>query len=275
MAFNVNLEASVALSLIAAGAYFGAASMLWKKISLRRGQRGFGEWSNPLWVFAMTLHAIALFSLLHSNQGLDMAFFKSASLLTLIIAFFLYLSCLRNPLEILAFIILPITALLLLIASFSGNQRIVNASGPGVQAHIVLSLLAYSLLSIAALQALMLAWQGQQLRHNPSHFLIAHLPPLEAMESFLFTLINSGFILLSASLLSGWLYHDDLLAQHLAHKTVFSLIAWLSFAVLVGGRLLRNWRGAWVLRLTISGIVFLILAYFGSKLVLEYILHRV
>lgn len=275
MTLKLYLEGNLALSLIAAGAYFGAASLLWKGMGQTASQNT-KTWALCLWGLALIIHAVTLFSLLYSSRGLDMAFLKSASLVAWIIALFLLLSCLRHRLEILAFFILPATAVLLLSAYFSATRHFVaDSNSLGVQVHIVLSLLAYSLLSFGAFQALALAWHDHQLRKNPSHFLIARLPSLEAMEAFLFILINSGFILLSAGIVSGWLYHEDLMAQHLAHKTVFSIIAWLIFAWLIVGRLLYGWRGRRVLRLTIAGVSFLVLAYFGSKLVLEYILHRV
>ena len=276
MTLSLHLGPTFALSMIAAGAYFGTASLLWKNLAVAYTDKKTTEWRSYLWVFAMAVHGMALFHLLYTSQGLDMAFFKSASLVSLIMVFFLFLSCRRNPLEILASVILPLTAVLLLIAYFSTNQHIIPiATRTGVQVHIVLSLLAYSLLSFAALQAVVLAWQDHQLRKNPSHFLIACLPPLDAMEAFLLTLINSGFVLLSAGIITGWLYHEDIFAQHLAHKTVFAIIAWLIFAVLIGGRQLYRWRGTRIVHLTILGIFFLVLAYFGSKLVLEYILQGV
>jgi ABC-type uncharacterized transport system permease subunit len=95
------------------------------------------------------------------------------------------------------------------------------------------------------------------------------------MENLLFQMLTAGFILLSLSLFSGILFLEDLFAQHLAHKTVFSIIAWLVFGTLLWGRWRFGWRGRTAIRWTLSGFFFLMLAYFGSKLVLEIVLQRV
>jgi len=88
-------------------------------------------------------------------------------------------------------------------------------------------------------------------------------------------LLTIGFLLLTLSLLSGALFLENLFAQHLVHKTVLSIIAWIVFAVLLSGRWFYGWRGRTAIRYTLSGFVILMLAYFGSKLVLELILQRV
>lgn len=94
------------------------------------------------------------------------------------------------------------------------------------------------------------------------------------MESLLFQLITVGFILLSVTLISGFFFLEDLFAQHVAHKTLLSLIAWCVFGVLLWGRWRFGWRGQTAIRWTLSGFGFLVLAFFGSKLVLELILRR-
>ena len=66
----------------------------------------------------------------------------------------------------------------------------------------------------------------------------------------------------------------DMLAQHLAHKTVLSVIAWLIFGVLLWGRWRHGWRDRTAVRLSLAGFMVLGLAYFGSKLVLEVVLER-
>ena len=94
------------------------------------------------------------------------------------------------------------------------------------------------------------------------------------MESLLFKLITTGFLLLSVSLISGLLFINDIFAQHLLHKTVLSIMAWLVFGLLLWGRWRYGWRGSLAVRMTLAGIVLLLLGYFGSKLVLEVFLGR-
>jgi ABC-type uncharacterized transport system permease subunit len=94
------------------------------------------------------------------------------------------------------------------------------------------------------------------------------------LEDLLFKLITAGFVLLTVSLGSGMVFIDDIFAQHLVHKTLLSILAWLVFAILLWGRWRYGWRGSVAVRLTLVGIVLLLLSYFGSKFVLENILGR-
>jgi len=141
--------------------------------------------------------------------------------------------------------------------------------------HILSSIIAFSLLTIAAFQSLLLALQNRQLKsRNPGRLMLA-FPPLQAMESLLFQMISAGVFFLSISLLSGFIFIEDLFAQHLVHKTILSIIAWVIFSSLLIGRKRYGWRGKKAIRLTLYGFVSLLLAYFGSKLMLELILQRV
>jgi ABC-type uncharacterized transport system permease subunit len=93
------------------------------------------------------------------------------------------------------------------------------------------------------------------------------------MESLLFGFIWAGWVLLSMSLISGWIFVENLFAQHLVHKTLLACLAWIVFSVLLWGRNRLGWRGHQAIRWTLAGFCLLMLAYFGSKLVREYILH--
>jgi ABC-type uncharacterized transport system permease subunit len=141
-----------------------------------------------------------------------------------------------------------------------------------VALHIILSVLASATFTIAAIQALLLATLVRQLKHRQTSGLIDALPPLQTMEQLLFELLWAGITLLSASIIVGFIFVDDLFAQHLAHKTVFSLIAWVVFAGLLVGRHRFGWRGKTAVRWTLGGVTLLMLGFFGSKLVLELIL---
>ena len=138
-----------------------------------------------------------------------------------------------------------------------------------LQLHIALSVLGAGLLTLAAVQAVTLAVQDALLHGKSAHRLVQALPPLQTMERALFVLIALGFFMLSLSLLSGLLFVDDLLAQHLAEKTVLSVIAWVLFGGLLWGRWRRGWRGRTAVRWTLAGYGVLILAYFGSKMLLS------
>jgi ABC-type uncharacterized transport system permease subunit len=124
------------------------------------------------------------------------------------------------------------------------------------------------------LQALLLAIQEAHLRNRQPGGIIRSLPPLQTMESLMFQMIGVGFALLTLALVTGILFLQDIFAQHLVHKTVLSIMAWCVFALLLWGRWRFGWRGRVAIRWTVGGFIFLMLAYFGSKLVLELILNR-
>jgi len=140
--------------------------------------------------------------------------------------------------------------------------------------HVLLSMLAYSLLTLASVQALLLAVQDHYLRKRRPGGFIRALPPLMTMEALLFEMIGIGFVLLTLALLSGFAFLENMFAQHLVHKTVLSVVAWMVFGGLLLGRRVWGWRGRKAIVWTLSGFAILILAYFGSKLVLELVLHR-
>jgi len=144
----------------------------------------------------------------------------------------------------------------------------------GLDIHILLSIASYSLLAVAAVQAILLAVQDHHLRNRKPAGFIRALPPLETMENLLFRLIGVGYILLSLSLVSGVHFLDNIFAQHIVHKTVLSIVAWIVFTTLLWGRWRSGWRGRVAIRWTLLGFAILMLAYFGSKLVQELILHR-
>ncbi|MES2682589.1 MAG: cytochrome c biogenesis protein CcsA [Pseudomonadota bacterium] len=140
--------------------------------------------------------------------------------------------------------------------------------------HAALSIFAAGLLTLAAAQALALDLLDRLL-HKPEQLArVLRMPPMQASEDWLFQLIGAGFFVLSLALLSGLIFVDDLFAQHLVHKTALSIVAWLIFGALLLGRKRSGWRGKRAVRWALSGYGALLLAYFGSKLVLEQILGR-
>jgi len=227
------------------------------------------------WASALILHAMALSQSLFTSLGLDLSFFNALSLVGWLVATLLFATTLRQPLESLSIVLLPLIIITLLIDLVAPNlNRQIVAAGTGLQMHVLGSLLAFSILSLAAAQALVLSYQDYHLRNHQLTSWVRHLPPLQHMESFLFQLIWLGFFLLSAALMSGWFFLDDIFAQHLLHKTVLSFLAWVLFAMLLMGRLLAGWRGRKAIHWTLGGFALLVLAYFGSKMVLEIILLK-
>lgn len=150
----------------------------------------------------------------------------------------------------------------------TASSSVLSAS---LKIHILLSLLAYAALTLAALQALSYALQDRAL-HRGSH--PKGRPPLQVMENLAFQLLRLGFALLCASIATGFLFVDNFTAQHLVHKAVLSIVAAGLFGLLLLGRALWGWRGRKAMRWMAGAYLSLLLAYFGSKLVLEQILGR-
>lgn len=144
----------------------------------------------------------------------------------------------------------------------------------GMLSHIALSVTAYSLFTLAAIQAVLLYLQNRQLKQNYNSVLIRNLPPLQTMESLLFELVWAGVVMLILAIVTGALFIDDLFAQDLAHKTLFSLLSLIVFIALLIGRYTKGWRGITASRWTLAGCALLMLAFYGSKFVLELIFHR-
>ncbi|PCK01021.1 MAG: phosphohydrolase [Alteromonadaceae bacterium] len=218
-------------------------------------------------------HAVSVYATIFTPEGLMLGFFRVASLIFLVINLLVGFSCLRKPLHNLFAFILPLTAISLIVSLvFESPVTQSNTLDNGMMAHILLSLIAYSLLTIASLQALLLAYQNKQLKARHFHNVIGILPPVETMEKLLFELVWAGFIFLSLSVGSGTLYIENILEQHLSHKMVFSVLSWVIYAVLLLGRHFLGWRGKLAVQCIIGGFIALMLSYFGSKLVIEIIL---
>lgn len=224
-------------------------------------------------LLGLIAHGLHLFPILLTDQGLSLSFFNAASLIAFSVITLVLLCLLRMSVHALLVPLLTLGTITVLSAQFlpQGNTQPINEA-PGILAHILFSILAYGMITIAVFQSMLLLIQDQQLRKRPVSTLIKHFPPLQTMESLLFGFLWSGWLLLSLSLITGWLFLDNLFAQHLVHKTLLSCVAWLVFGILLWGRHQLGWRGHKAIRWTITGFFLLMLAYFGSKLVREFIL---
>lgn len=257
------------LTLAAAALYLYAALLIWRDASqVRPGER-------LILLLALALHAGALAHQIVQPGGVALGTSQALSLFCWQSAALLWLLCWREPLRILGVGIYPLAAVaLLLVLALPSSIVEAPITGGQRQAHLMLALLSAGLLTLAAVQSVALAIQDQLLHRHTDNRLIRALPPLLVMERLLFQLIAIGFVLLSATLLSGLWFLQDWFQQHLAHKIVLSILAWLLFAVLLWGRWSHGWRGRVAIRWALAGYGMLILSYFGSKFVLEQILLK-
>ncbi len=252
--------------------YAAAIGLLLKQwLAVKKGPDKY-----PLYVAAVAIifHALALHSIIFTTQGIDIGFFSSLTFTAWLMATLLVIASFSLPIGCLGLLVYPFALITLILRAISDQHHLLtDLLAPGLQTHILFSLLAYSLLSIAVAQALLLYVQDKYLHNkHPSGFLHS-LPSLESMEILLFRIIALGVIALSISLLSGFYYLDNMFAQHLVHKTILSLIAWTIFVVLLWGHYKFGWRGKIAIKWSMSGFTLLMLAYFGSKFVIELVLH--
>lgn len=222
------------------------------------------------------LHGYYLYSELFPGEGVQLGVTTMASLFAFVLAGTGTVVALYRHIEALLAPSYP-AACFGIVVSLLLSDRItpIEELGTGLIAHILLSVSAYSILALAFSQAILLWIQNYQLKHRHIHDLLHLLPPLQTMESYLFDLISIGMALLTVAIGTGFIYVDDFFAQHLVHKTAFALGAWCVLWLLLFGRNLWGWRGMIAVRWTLTGFMLLTVGYFGSKVVLELILHKV
>jgi len=262
------------LALIAAMLYLTATALQILHISQQRRQTDIKV--TVLGILALGAHAWLAWNNLFVAGALDLGFYKVSALIFLVINVVCLLSLLRRPLQNLLVALFPMSAVSVLISTFSASVAtpISGVSG-GILLHIGSSIFAYAMLTLAAIQAALVAVQDRHLKRKQTRGLVQVLPPLQLMETMLFELIWAGVILLSVSIVSGFLFVDDFFAQSLVHKTVLAIVAWVLFSILLWGRYQLGWRSQTAVRFTLTGFALLMLAYFGSKMVLELVLQRV
>lgn len=223
------------------------------------------------WVYALALLCHGLSLLSFAPLRIDFSFFQSVSLVGLAMAIALRFGIAQPSWRALARVGLVLVAVSVLIGA-------IPVGTPGkvepwqINLHAALALMGYAVLSLATLQALVFATVENNLKQQKPP--LPWAAPLSSLETLLFQLITAGFALLSATLLTGALFTHNMLQQHLAHKVVFTVCAWLLFGILLIGRHRFGWRGRTAVRLTVFGMAVLGLAFLGSKFVLEVLLQR-
>ncbi|MBB3227200.1 ABC-type uncharacterized transport system permease subunit [Luteibacter sp. Sphag1AF] len=260
----------LALTLLALALYLASAAAL---------ARPLFTGNQPLTRVAMSMASVAALAhvgvLLLAHHGtLDFHFFAALSLMAWVVSVLTLIVNLTLPVAGLGVLIFPLTAALLALDVFIAGPSAPKPMNWQIELHVTMAVLGFGLLSIAAALAILLAIQERALRRSQFGHWLRALPPLTATEVLFFRLIAVGFVPLTLTLVTGALFVGNLFSQHLVHKTVLSIAAWIVFGTLLWGRWRYGWRGRRAVNLTLIGMGVLLLAFFGTKAVLELILHR-
>ncbi|MDX9741196.1 MAG: cytochrome c biogenesis protein CcsA [Gammaproteobacteria bacterium] len=271
------------LHLPAAALYVGLAGHFWRTrwrgAVLDQPVAGLAAWERAWLAIALLLHGttVGLELFPAGSEGMRFGFSVALSMMTWLAVALYWIESFYARMEGLQMLGLPLAAVCSLLPWFLPGQHIVANTGSLVfRLHFLMAMLAYSLFTLSALHAILMAATEQRLHRGRLTPLFAGLPPLLTMEALLFRLINIAFVLLTLTLVSGVLFSEQIFGKALPlnHKTVFALLSWLMFGALLIGRHRYGWRGRTALRWTLAGFAVLLLAYVGSRFVLEVVLGR-
>ncbi len=271
----------ILLHAIAATLYAGLSFHFWKVRwrgpLLDRPSAGLSVTERAVLLLALIFHAASLRRELFADGQMHFGFAIALSVMMWLATALYWIESFYARMDGLQILGLPLTAVAVILPGFFLAPHVLpNAGSPGFRLHFLMAMLAYSLFTLAALHALLMAAAERHLHRGQITPFLSSLPPLLTMEALLFRLIHVAFFLLTLTVLSGVFFSETLFGKAftLNHKTVFAVLSWVIFALLLAGRHFRGWRGRVALRWTLSGFVALLLAYIGSRFVLEVLLGR-
>ena len=283
------MSSGIVFHTVAALVYFLLAALLWGALQSGKPVDQLGRFTRWGLLLAIALQGTALRQqILGDGQlHLNWVLALSAALWLGLIVF--WLESLVIKIDGLQLLLLPATGLIcLLAAAFPTAHLVAHAEQAALRGHLLLALGAYGLITIAAMQGLLMAALDHHLHHPRESAQTAGRlrralgrvldaqPPLLVQERLLFRVIWIAFGALSLTIISGALISLATTGKWLPfdHKTVFTVLSWVTFGILLLGRHLRGWRGRIALRYTLVGFVFVVLSYTGSRFVIEVILGR-
>lgn len=252
-------------ALFATLLYLYASSLIWRKIQSRTSV-DIRLQVIQLAVIATILHTFALSLTLWIDDGINLNIGNVLSLIAVLASAILLITNINKNTETLGIFIYPLAAVSTLIPLITHGETPLSFK---MGSHVLISISAYSIMGIATAQAVLYAIQERRFRTKQLSRLMQALPPLQVMENTLIQLVLIGFIFLSFALLSGIFFIEDIFAQHLIHKTFFSILSWLVYATFLFGHFKYGWRGQKAAQYTIWAYLLLILSYIGTKVVLR------
>lgn len=276
----------ILLHALAAALYLGLGLYFWR--TRRRSEAppaSLAAWEHLALLVPLALHGWLIWSDVFVAPTLRFGFAQALSITLWLAVLVYWIESLYLNLQGIHAIVLSTAALCALMPGlFPGLITPDYTQEFAFRAHLLLAMAAYGLFTIGAMHALLMALLDRRLHQDGGHErsrallngVLAGMPPLLTLETLLFRILTLGFVLLTLTLLSGVLFSEVLFHRPLQvnHKSVFAFVSWVIFAALLTGRWLYGWRGRRALRWTVAGFAALLLAYVGSRFVLEVLLHR-
>jgi ABC-type uncharacterized transport system permease subunit len=225
----------------------------------------------------LAIHAYLLGNTLFAPDGLHLSVATAISAILWLTVLIYWFGNFFYRLDGLQALMLPLAAVATLLPALMPTVRALpNTHLAAFKIHLLISLLAYSFFTIASLHVALMALLEKRLHDGTLTQVLQNLPPLLTMEAVLFRIIWAGFVLLTLTLASGVVFSEELFGKpaQFNHKTVFGMLSWSIFAALLAGRHIYGWRGRMAVRWTLAGFLTLVLAYIGSKFVVEVLLGR-
>ena len=254
--------------------YLAVAADFWRNAK-RKSSQSLKLYSAMI-ALGLIIHAWLLYQAIFAN-GFNLGFYNALSAIFWLTVLVYWLANLKHELHSLQAFVLPPAAIFALVPALEvNNHYLPQAAQPLFMVHIGIALLAYSLFTFASLHALLMLFAERSLHNKPTLIKLPSFPPLMVMEGLLFKVIKIGFVLLTFTLISGMLFSEQIFGKPMqfTHKVVFSFASWIIYGWLLFGRYQYGWRGKKAINLTLIGFVLLLLAYVGSKFILQVLLGR-
>jgi ABC-type uncharacterized transport system permease subunit len=279
----------IVLHLAVSALYGGLALHFWRTRWRSEHRGGMAGWERAALLVPLALHGGLLYAELLAPDTLRFGFGHALSIMLWLGVLIYWVESQFYSLEGMQPLILPLAAMAAPLPAVFPGLASAHAASLEFKFHLVLGMFAYSVFTIAMLHALLMSIAERTLHRSHRDGALARgtmgvlpagplsgLPPLLTLERLLFRMIALAFVLLTLTLLTGAVFSETLFGRALRfdHKTLFAFLSWLTFAVLLVGRHAYGWRGRTALRFTLSGFVMLLLAYVGSRFVLEVVLGR-
>ena len=232
-----------------------------------------------LFPVALVVHGMLIYRRVLAPDGLDLGVANAVSILAWLTVLIYWLAGLAYAglIPVLG-LMAPLAFVAVLLQMLVPSSHVVTYGGnPLFALHFVIAMLAYSLFFIATVHALVMLAEEHWLHRGVLPPFLKSVPPLLEMEALLFRILLAAFVLLTFTLVSGVFFSEELFGRPFkttSHKMVFAFISWLIFGALLVGHHVQGWRGRKAVHWTLAGFTALLLAYVGSKVVLELILKR-